>query len=163
MSAPPDKAPPGSQPLQADAVAIDTRPSTYPEPFRARMAGRAKRRLGDHFGLKNFGVNLTTLASGAVSSLQHSHTTQDEFIYVLSGRITLLLGEKEFALEPGMVAGFPAKGPAHCLRNDGHGEARYLEIGDRLPGDAADYPREDLAVRRIDGKWVYFHKDGRPY
>lgn len=158
MSAPPDRAP-----LRADAIPPDTRPSTYPEPFRARMAGRAKRRLGDHFGLRNFGVNLTTLAPGAVSSLQHAHTRQDEFIYVVSGRITLLLGEKEYALEPGMVAGFPAQGPAHCLRNDGAAEASYLEIGDRTPGDEASYPNEDLAVRQIDGKWVYFRKDGTPY
>ncbi|MBT6314602.1 MAG: cupin, partial [Alphaproteobacteria bacterium] len=41
-----------------------TKPSTYPEPFFSRMLGREKRMLGDQFGLKNFGVNQTTLAPG---------------------------------------------------------------------------------------------------
>ena len=37
--------------------------STYPEPFRSQVAGRAKRRLGDAAGLKNFGVNLVNARS----------------------------------------------------------------------------------------------------
>lgn len=41
-----------------------TRPSNYPEPFASRMAGRIKHPLGDIFGLKNFGVNLTRLRPG---------------------------------------------------------------------------------------------------
>ena len=36
------------------------KPSSYPAPFAARMAGRVKRPLGDLFGLRNFGVNLTS-------------------------------------------------------------------------------------------------------
>ena len=40
------------------------KPSNYPEPFFSRMSGREKRPLGDLFGLKNFGVNLTTLHPG---------------------------------------------------------------------------------------------------
>ena len=31
----------------------------YPEPFKAAVAGRERRALGDALGLKNFGVNLT--------------------------------------------------------------------------------------------------------
>src|SRR6185312_15230605 len=57
--------------------------TNYPEPFAARVAGRDKRPLGELFGLRNFGVNLTRLAPGALSSLHHRHSRQDEFIYVL--------------------------------------------------------------------------------
>ena len=39
--------------------------TNYPEPFAARVDGRLKRPLGDLFGLRNFGVNLTRLAPGA--------------------------------------------------------------------------------------------------
>jgi uncharacterized cupin superfamily protein len=35
--------------------------SNYPAPFRPGVAGRAKQRLGDALGLKNFGVNRTTI------------------------------------------------------------------------------------------------------
>jgi uncharacterized cupin superfamily protein len=66
-----------------------TKPSLYPEPFATMMLGRVKRQLGDVFGLKNFGVNLTRLEPGAVSALRHAHTKQDEFIYVLEGHPTL--------------------------------------------------------------------------
>jgi uncharacterized cupin superfamily protein len=49
--------------------------SNYPEPFASRMKGREKRPLGELIGLRNFGVNLTRLAPGAVSALRHAHTT----------------------------------------------------------------------------------------
>jgi len=45
--------------------------STYPEPFKSRVAKRRKQRLGDACGLKNFGVNLTTIPAGAMSALRH--------------------------------------------------------------------------------------------
>ncbi len=32
-----------------------------------------------------------------------------------------------------------------------------------LETDAATYPDVDLAVKRVEGKWVYTHKDGTPY
>ena len=76
---------PNQQPPVA-LVALDapkrTKPSNYPEPFATQMQGCEKRPLGDLFGVTNFGVNLTKLASGAVSSLRHAHTTQDELIYI---------------------------------------------------------------------------------
>ena len=78
-------------PLAARAldVAPRARASSYPEPFASRMAGRQKRALGDVFGLANFGVNLTRLAPGGESALRHAHSRQDEFVYVLSGKLIL--------------------------------------------------------------------------
>jgi uncharacterized cupin superfamily protein len=66
--------------LAAADVAPRARQSIYPQPFADRMAGRTKRVLGDAFGLSNFGVNLTELAPGAISSLRHSHAIQEEFV-----------------------------------------------------------------------------------
>ena len=107
-------------------------PSVYPEPFASRMSGREKRALGDLFGLKNFGVNLTRLAPTAVSSLRHAHTKQDEFIYILHGRPTLHTDEGKTRLSPGMCAGFKAgTGNGHCLMNETSEEVVYLEVGDR--------------------------------
>ena len=92
--------------IVAAQAAPRTKPTNYPEPFASRMAGREKRPLGDIFGLTNFGVNLTQLAPGAVSSLRHAHTTQDEFIYILEGHPTLHTDEGRTRLSPGMCAGF---------------------------------------------------------
>jgi uncharacterized cupin superfamily protein len=141
------------------------RPSGYPEPFVPRVKGREKRPLGDLFGLQNFGVNLTRLAPGAHSSLRHAHTRQDEFVYILEGRPTLVTDDGETELEPGMCAGFKAgSGDAHHLQNRTQGEVLYLEIGDRTPGDGAAYPDDDLqAVLGTDGAWRYTRKDGTAY
>lgn len=140
-------------------------PSIYPEPFAARMAGREKRALGDVFGLKNFGVNLTRLAPGAVSALRHAHSHQDELIYILQGRPTLVTDAGETRLGPGMCAGFRAgSGNAHHLVNREREDVVYLEIGDRSGGDAVTYPDDDIvAATGADGARRFLHKDGRPY
>ena len=41
----------------------ERRGSGYPEPFRRAVEGRAKRALGDAFGLSQFGVNLVEYAA----------------------------------------------------------------------------------------------------
>ncbi len=138
--------------------------SNYPEPFASRVAGRQKRPLGDLFGLKNFGVNLTRLAPGCESALLHRHSRQDEFIYILEGEPTLVTDRGEMLLHPGMCAGFPAAGLAHQLVNRSERDVVYLEIGDRTPGDEGTYPNDDIcAAQGPDGQWVISHKDGRPY
>ena len=140
------------------------RASGYPPDLAAKVAGREKRPLGDRFGLKNFGVNLTRLAPGAASSLRHAHEKQDEFVYVLEGEPTLVTDAGATPLAPGMCAGFPAgTGNAHHLVNRTERDVLYLEIGDRSPGDSASYPDDDLlAVLGGDGKWRYTRKDGTP-
>lgn len=150
--------------LPALDAPLRSKPSNYPEPFASRMAGRAKRPLGDLFGLTNFGVNLTTLRPGAVSALRHAHTRQDEFVYVLQGRPTLVTDAGRTPLAPGMCAGFAAgTGDGHQLVNETDEDVLYLEVGDRTPGDAATYPDDDLQARLVDGRWIFLHKDGRPY
>jgi len=149
-------------------VAADVPPRTklsiYPEPFASRMRGREKRQLGDLFGLKNFGVNLTRLAPNAMSALRHSHTKQDEFVYILQGNPTLRTDEGATQLSPGMCAGFRAgAGNAHHLVNETNEDVVYLEIGDRAPGDEGTWPDDDLQMLVIDGRRQFAHKDGEPY
>lgn len=149
---------------RATDVPARDKTSNYPEPFSSRVSGRIKRPLGTHFGLSKFGVNLTTLAPGAISALRHAHTLQDEFIYVLSGKIRLECDNGVWDLDAGMCAGFPAgAGNAHRLVNSGLVEATYLEVGDRTPGDTATYPDDDLVAKAVNGAWVFFHKNGQPY
>lgn len=139
--------------------------SAYPAPYAARVAEREKRALGNVFGLRNFGVNLTRLPPGAMSALRHAHARQDEFIYVLSGTPVLVSDAGETPLVPGMCAGFRAgSGDAHHLLNRGGEDAVFIEIGDRSAGDSVAYPDDDLsAVSGDDGRWRFLHKDGSPY
>lgn len=155
-------------PVRTAVTAIDvpirTRPSVYPEPYATQMAGRSKRILGDLFELQNFGVNLVTLKPGAVSSLRHCHTLQDEFVYIVSGCPTLQTDEGYTQLKPGMCAGFKAgTGNGHRLLNETDEEAVYLEVGDRTPGDEGRYPDDDIQALRENGSWKFVHKDGTPY
>jgi uncharacterized cupin superfamily protein len=118
----------------------------------------------DLFGLENFGVNLTSLAPAAVSSLRHAHAMQDEFVYILQGHPTLITDTGRTRLAPGMCAGFKAgTGNAHTLVNESAEMVMYLEIGDRTPGDEVQYPDEDLHARFDAGQWTFSHKDGSPY
>jgi uncharacterized cupin superfamily protein len=140
-------------------------PRTYPEPFASRVGGRRRLPLGEVFGLTNFGVNLTRLAPGAMSALRHTHSREDELIYILEGEPTLVTNKGETALRPGMCAGFKAgDGNAHHLVNRTAEQVVYLEIGDRQPGDTVIYPDDDLG-RAIssDGRRIFVHRDGRPY
>ncbi|HEX4780560.1 MAG TPA: cupin domain-containing protein [Usitatibacter sp.] len=123
-----------------------------------------KHPLGELFGLANFGVNITRIAPGGVSSLRHAHTKQDEFVYVLEGHPTLHTDEGRTRLSPGMCAGFRAgTGNGHCLANETQADVVYLEVGDRTPGDEGSYPDEDLKAAFVDGQWRFTHKDGSPY
>ena len=153
------------KPPALDPVHVPEQSTTgYPEPYRSRVAGRHKRRLGDAAGLRNFGVNLTRLEPGAESSMRHWHSKQDEFIYVLEGEVTLVTDAGRQNLKRGMAAGFPAGKPdGHQLVNETKKPVLYLEIGDRTPGDGAAYTDVDMAARMVDGKWVFTHKDGSPY
>jgi uncharacterized cupin superfamily protein len=148
----------------AGEVAPRVKPSNYPEPFASRMVGREKRALGDLFGLANFGVNLTRLLPGAESALRHTHTKQDEFIYILQGHPLLITDAGTTQLAPGMCAGFKAgDGNGHQLINRTSEEVVYLEVGDRSIGDMGMYPDDDLQALFVDSKWEFTHKDGSPY
>lgn len=148
----------------ATEVAPRTKPSNYPEPFASQMAGRVKRQLGDVFELSNFGVNLTRMLPGSISALRHSHSKQDEFIYILEGTPTLVTESGETQLRPGMCAGFKAgEGGGHQLVNQGSEVVVYLEIGDRTAGDNVFYPDDDIEAFLVDGTWRFRHKNGEPY
>lgn len=137
----------------------------YPTEMAKMVEGRSKHPLGDLFGLKNFGVNLTRLAPGAYSALRHAHAKQDEFVYLLEGEAVLLTDAGETVLKAGMCAGFKAgTGDAHHLHNRSKKDVLFLEVGDRSAGDSVSYPDNDVvAVFGADGKWKYTRKDGTPY
>lgn len=148
------------------ALALPPRaaPSNYPADLVRKMGDREKRALGEAFGLSNFGVNLTRLGPGAATSFLHSHSRQDEFVYVLEGRPTLRFENGETVLETGMCAGFPAGGPAHMLFNATGADVLILEIGDRSANDEVRYPTEDLrsSMDETGARW-FTRKDGSTF
>ncbi len=142
----------------------DSKSSNYPEQFKSLVAGRVKKRLGEAAGVKNFGVNLVKLEPGSCSALRHWHSSQDEFIFILEGEVTLVTNAGEQTLRPGMAAGFPAaEADGHHLINRSSEVVVYLEVGDRIPHDIVTYPDCDLMAKDDSGRWVFAHKDGSLY
>lgn len=155
---------PEPKPATVRALDVTARTATvYPPQHAPAVAGRAKRALGDHFGLTQYGVNLTVLAPGAASALRHWHEVEDEFIYVLEGELTLIDDNGEHPLSPGMCAGFKAGvANGHKLVNRSQSLASYLEVGLRSPEERAHYPDVDLMGVKREGKFTFTRKDGSP-
>jgi len=150
--------------IDLNAVPVESG-TTYPAAFRSAVAGRSRQRVGNAVGLKNFGVNLTTLAPGSQSALRHWHTAQDEFIYVVEGQLVLVTEAGEQTLGSGDMAGFAAGiENGHHLINRSDRPATYLEIGDRTQPETAHYPDHDLVAQSTpEGPHQYLHRDGTRY
>jgi uncharacterized cupin superfamily protein len=139
--------------------------TSYPAKFKALNSRRWNRRLGDHVGLTNFGVNLTRVEPGAQTSARHAHAKQDEFIWVIEGEVVLETNDGAQTLNAGMCAGFPAGcGDAHRFVNRTDKDVLLLIVGDRTPFDEITYPDIDNhAKASADGKYVFTKKDGSPH
>lgn len=135
--------------------------SGYPAPWAALARKRAKRALGDAFGLTQYGVNLVRLPPGEWSSQRHWHSHEDEFVYMLEGELTLVSDDGEETVKAGDCVGFPAgNGDGHCFINRSAQDAVYLEIGTRSDTDTVTYPDIDLHLPAGSG---FTHRDGTPY
>src|SRR6476659_9021417 len=139
--------------------------SGYPAPFRDAQRKRWNRRLGDYGGLKNYGVNFVRVEPGGQSSARHSHTEQDEFVYIIEGEFVLVTDAGRETVGPGTCIAFPAgTGDGHHFLNTTDNDAAFLVVGDRTPGDEVTYPDIDLELKAgPDGVKKFHHKDGSPY
>ena len=134
----------------------------YPPPFDEPCRARQRIRLGDAAGVTQYGVNLVRLEPGAWSSQRHWHIAQDEFIYILSGEVTLVTNAGAEILRAGDCAGFKAGDEdGHHLQNNSSADVTFLEMGTRLPDDGAYY--SDIDMMLPPGAKQYCHRDGRPY
>ena len=128
------------------------------------IAGREKQRLGDAVGLTQFGVNVSRIKANSKSALRHWHESEDEFIYVLEGEITLREDHGETVLKPGDAAGWKADSRiGHCLVNHTQKDAVYIEVGTRAPHETAVYPDIDMRAERDKTGQRYVRKTGEPY
>lgn len=109
--------------------------------------------FSDTGGLTQFGAFRETLPPGAHSSELHWHEKEDEFVYMLSGTVTLVEGDENGITETEMHAGdaatFKSGVPiGHCLKNQSSSPATYLVVGIRDDHDHWHYPLKDEHVER---------------
>ena len=112
-------------------------------------------------GLTQFGAYRDTLQPGAWSSFRHWHDSEDEFILVLEGHVTLRDDAGMTDLGPGDAVCWPHGDPnGHHLTNRSAAPFRYLIVGSRVFGDICTYP--DDGRRQVNGaaRWQIIGADG---
>ncbi|MCA1993767.1 MAG: cupin domain-containing protein [Coleofasciculus sp. S288] len=97
--------------------------------------------LSEAVGLQRLGVHLVRIPPGKESFIYHSHESEEEFVYILSGRGIAEIGDEEFEVSAGDFMGFPTPSVAHHLRNPFDQDLVYLMAGERKSIEIADFPR----------------------
>jgi uncharacterized cupin superfamily protein len=108
--------------------------------------------LGDKVGLKRIGIHHITIPPGKENFVFHSHQTEEEFLFVLSGRAVIEIEDETHGLEPGDFVGFPTPSVAHHVRNPFDEPFTYLSGGERRDVEIADFPRHGRRMVRIGDK-----------
>ena len=98
--------------------------------------------LSQRFGAVATGMSVHELPPGNASWPYHFETTEEEWLIVIDGELTLRTPEGEAVLRAGDVASFPAGAAgAHAVRNHTNAPVRYAMPSSHAPyGDACVYP-----------------------
>ncbi|MGR3321081.1 MAG: cupin domain-containing protein [Pseudooceanicola sp.] len=118
--------------------------------FLNPRAKRINKSLGDLAGLTGIGVHLIEVQPGDMTTEHHVHYHEDEALYVLSGTGTAHIGEADHPIGPGDFVGYRKGGAAHSVTNTGDEVLRCLVVGQRLPHDVGDYPRQAKRLFRSE-------------
>jgi len=114
------------------------------------VARRIMRRLDRPARLTRQAVVWSRVEAGARSTAFHTHERTDEWVYILSGRAQVRVGDERFDVGPNDFIAHPAGGPAHSM--EPIEPLFYLMGGERDAGDVTLYP--DAGVRRVAGRLV---------
>jgi len=90
--------------------------------------------------------------------------SEEEWIYVLSGRGIAEIDGREHEVGPGDFMGFPTPSVAHHMRNPFDDELVYLMGGENREFEVADYPKLGRRmVRTGDERIIYDLSSGKPF
>jgi len=133
------------------------------EGVNAELGAYTARLLSDAGGLTQFGAFLETLPPGSRSSHKHWHEKEDEFIFVISGAVTLNEGDTLTEMLPGDAATFKAGvAVGHRLENHSDAPATYLVVGTRSADDVVHYTDKDLLLTKINFEKNLTDRAGNP-
>ena len=142
---------------------IEARQSTFSHPWnpQSEISGTWMGRLA---GLARTGVSIGRLGPGKESFAYHLHHTEEEWLYVLSGRAVARIDGQDYPLEPGDFVAFPTPSVAHNLANPFQEELVYLMGGENKPDEVADFPTLDRRMVKLGGKIsIYKLSDGKSF
>lgn len=133
-----------------------------PPGFRAFRA-----RVGYELDSERIGASVWKLPPGESAYPYHFHYSDEELVFVLSGRPTLRTPEGTRVLEVGEAVRFPlGEQGAHQISNPTDEEVRFLAVSTNGAPDIVVYPdsnKVSAAERRPDGSGLraYFELDGQ--
>ena len=127
-------------------------------------AGLVTKSLGEAAGSQKFYVNIDYVPPGAFSTKYHSHSQQEEFFLILSGRGTLKLNGQEQPVEKDdFIAKQAGKGLAHTFYNSGDEVLVILDVGTNEKEDTCFYPDDDVYMQKSNGvRRVFYGKQLDP-
>lgn len=118
-------------------------------------------RVSDAGGLTQFGGYVQTLQPGARTSNRHWHEKEDEFLYVLSGEVTVTENDGAHVLQAGDAACWPAGvANAHHVTNQSAAPCSFLIVGTRLTHDVCHYPDLGRTLYSEGETWRLVEADG---
>jgi uncharacterized cupin superfamily protein len=129
--------------------------------------GGSRQRVGAAVGAQKLGYSFFSVPPGKSAFPYHTHTTNEEMIYVMEGQGILRLGKDEVEVTAGSIVACPpgAEFP-HQLINTGNQELRYLVVSTMEYPDLSEYPDSNkigayatAAVGRQVGFRALFVKD----
>lgn len=128
------------------AVALEREPPNAP--LGHRFTGTS---LTELFGAVATGMSIYELEPGNASWPYHFELTEEEWLIVIDGELTLRTPEGESVLRAGDVACFPAGAPGgHAVRNHSDAPVRYaMPSTNARYGGATVYP--DSGKVRVSG------------
>ena len=97
-------------------------------------------------GAQKLGCSLYRVPPGKTAYPFHKHFTNEEAIYVLTGKGKMRLGDQEVQVGPGDYIAFPPEGPSHQLKNDGSGDLEYLCLSTMIHPDITLFPDSDKVI-----------------
>lgn len=103
--------------------------------------GGQRQRVGAQIGARKLGYSFFSVPPGKAGFPYHTHTGNEEMIYIIDGAGILRFGKEEIAVAGGAVIACPPGAEyAHQLINAGSTELRYLVVSTMEFPDLCDYP-----------------------
>lgn len=103
--------------------------------------GGQRQRVGAQLGACKLGYSFFNVPPGKAAFPYHTHSGNEEMIYIIDGEGVLRFGKEEIAVTAGNVIACPPGGDyAHQLINTGQGELHYLVVSTMDYPDLSEYP-----------------------
>jgi uncharacterized cupin superfamily protein len=103
--------------------------------------GGLRQRVGAQIGARKLGYSFFKVPPGKAAFPYHTHSGNEEMIYIIDGEGVLRFGKDAIAVASGTVIACPPGADfAHQLINTGQLELRYLVVSTMVYPDLSEYP-----------------------